>query len=397
MRGTAASSRGSSAAQPACAGCPVSPTPSPIARAPEPRRAPAARTTLPRSRGSGTTQTTGESHHQQAQSVSPAVFTAPIRARCPSFARSGAGHCAVSCWRAGLRSVPLARRAESDRMRHMRKLRRTQFPQRNQHLRPAKTLAKRPQHRIHPRKQRRQKPLEQNQAMRNQTHTKMRRTPRTRQIQRFPATTARRRVHTPRLRQRDRLLHIRQRTRKTRGKAVRKGAERRVTRLAVPTRYPHAARRHPAIGTMTRTPAGRDHAPQTRRRTCLTPCPPANVLFGGQSTLVAKLQWPSTAYGPASVSRGPTSSTQRRPNPPPRIICRHQAEHAKPEPRCRLARKPHYCNRRPTSIKRCSIRPELFRLPNNAGTIECEKSRPSHVELFRDTTLVKRLLVRRLT
>ena len=180
-------------------------------------------------------------------------------------------------------------------MRHVCELRRTQLPQRNQNLRPAKTRAKRPQRRIHPRKQRRQKPLEQNQAMRNQTQTKMRRTPRTRQIQRFPATTARRRVHTPRLRQRDRLLHIRQRTRKTRGKAVRTRAERRVTRRTVATRYPHAARRHPAMGTMTRTPAGRHRAPQTLRRTCLTPCPPANVLFDGQSTLAAKLQWPSTA------------------------------------------------------------------------------------------------------
>ena len=68
---------------------------------------------------------------------------------------------------------------------------------------------------------------------------------------------------------------------------------------AIPPRNPHPRRKLANIRAMTVEAAPNRTAAKAGRGTCLTPCLPANVLFGGQSALVAKLQWPS--HGPASV------------------------------------------------------------------------------------------------
>ena len=94
---------------------------------------------------------------------------------------------------------------------------------------------------------------------------------------------------------RDNLLRRRKRTRKTRRKAVRQGAECHPAVSAVPAGNPRPDWRLASVGPVPPQPATSIAAQTAPRRTCIPPRLPANGLVGGQTGLETELQKPSTA------------------------------------------------------------------------------------------------------
>lgn len=107
------------------------------------------------------------------------------------------------------------------------------------------------------------------------------------------------------------------------GQTVGQCAERGVAGPAVPAPHPHPFRLHPFVGPVTAHPAPGVQAQKARRRACLPPALPDNILPSGQIRFVSKLNGPSTAHGPATVIARATFFDQfirsARPSPPPRM------------------------------------------------------------------------------
>ena len=201
----------------------------------------------------------------------------------------------MSCWRAGLRSDAATPQVESNRIGNVLKTPRAQaaeFDQRHRHL---QTLPERSNQQRHTQQQARLKAPENRQALAHQQYPATNPTPGAGTVGRFPTPLPRRRVDAVIIRKRRNRFRTRQRPRQTRRQAVRQRIARLLAIGAIPPRNPHPRRKLATIRAMTVETAPNRTAAKAGRGTCLTPCLPANVLFGGQSALVAKLQWPSTA------------------------------------------------------------------------------------------------------
>ena len=224
-----------------------------------------------------------------------------------------------------MRSDTATPQVESDRIGDVRKTRRAQAAQLDQRHRHLQTLPERANQQRHAQQQARLKAPENRQTLAHQQHSPANPATRAGIVGRLPTPPPRRRVYAVILRKRRNRFRFRQTARKTRRKAVRQRTGRHMAVAAIPPRNPHSRRKLATIRAMTVEVTTIRTAAKAGRGTCLPPCLPANVLFGGQSALVEKLQWPSTAR--RLQSRGPTllwksqdrtqprRSDQRNPNP----------------------------------------------------------------------------------
>ena len=239
----------------------------------------------------------------------------------------------------------------------------------------------------HTQQQKRLKAPENRQALAHQQHPTANPTPGAGVVGRVRTPPPRRRVYAVIFRKRRNCFRFRQTARKTRRKAVRQRAGRHPAVGAIPPRNPHAHGKLATIRAMTVEAATIRTAAKAGRRTCLAPCLPANVLFGGQSALVAKLQWPSTAR--RVQSRGPTLSWKSQDRTQPRRSDQPNPNPKQPSPKTQTPRQLQRDateTRQPTWKETPSSRTALIPDHYNPRPEQTGTDRPPQPETIRATT-----------